>query len=306
MLSTGITLNADQWDDDRQCVCNHPRRLTLQRMIDRLKLKAEDAALDLAAAGLLPTMTATELRDQIKAVVNGEEYRPPVVTLLARFAVYAESKTNARTRDIYLNTARMIERTTGDIALDSINRQWLAALDASLTRAGIATNTRAIHFRNIRAVMNDAIDNDLTTNYPFRRFIIRHEQTAHRVLSVTELRHSRHIFLGSRAPVAVIFLLGERVYLILYVRVGVVVDIIEELIKLLTHKLPQPVVCHRLVHQRGEYVGLARVVARNDIYLAGLKVVPSLSACLASGELLPVGQHHDVIKPEFPRCFCRR
>lgn len=188
MLSTGVTLNADQWDGDRQCVCNHPRRLTLQRMIGRLKLKAEDAALDLAAAGLLPTLTATELRDQIKAAINGDEYRPPVVTLLSRFAVYAETKTNTRTREIYLNTARMIERMTGDVALDSVNRQWLAALDASLTRAGIATNTRAIHFRNIRAVMNDAIDNDLTTNYPFRRFAIRREQTAHRVLSVAELR----------------------------------------------------------------------------------------------------------------------
>ncbi|MCF0248064.1 MAG: hypothetical protein HUJ86_05585, partial [Synergistes sp.] len=38
------------------------------------------------------------------------------------------------------------------------------------------------------AVVNYAIDNDMTTNYPFRKFKIRHEATRKRALTVEQLR----------------------------------------------------------------------------------------------------------------------
>ena len=188
LLSTGITLDKEQWDSDRQRVVRHPKRVHLQRAIDNIRRTAEDTAVELAAQGKLRSMSVTELRDRIRAAVSGEEYRRPSVMLLDRFRIFAAAKTNRRTHDIYANTAKVIRRMVGDIALDKINKQWLDTLDAILTRQGAAVNTRAIHFRNIRAVINDAIDNDLTTNYPFRRFTIRHEETAHRVLSLDELR----------------------------------------------------------------------------------------------------------------------
>lgn len=45
-----------------------------------------------------------------------------------------------------------------------------------------------IHLRNIRAVFNDAIDDEITTFYPFRRFKIRPVATAKRSMSVEDLR----------------------------------------------------------------------------------------------------------------------
>ena len=45
--------------------------------------------------------------------------------------------------------------------------------------------------RNIRAVVNAAIDDELTTLYPFRKFKIKHEETAKRSLTVEELRTLR-------------------------------------------------------------------------------------------------------------------
>lgn len=188
LLSTGITLDKEYWDADRQRIIRHPKRVQLQRAVDNITRKAEDTAVELAAQGKLRTMSVTELRDRIRAAVSGEEYRRPSVMLLDRFRIFGATKTNRRTHDIYTNTAKVIRRTAGDIALDKINRQWLSELDAKLSRQGIATNTRALHFRNIRAVINDAIDNGLTRNYPFRRFTIRQEETAHRALSVGELR----------------------------------------------------------------------------------------------------------------------
>jgi integrase len=49
-------------------------------------------------------------------------------------------------------------------------------------------NSRNIHYRNIRTVFNEAIDDNITTFYPFRRFKIKNEVTAKRDLTVEELR----------------------------------------------------------------------------------------------------------------------
>ena len=194
LLTTGIFINANQWDPARQRVVNHPRRVQLQRIIDGIRRTAETTALNLAADDQIRTMTAAQLRDHIRAALNGEELESHPISLLDRFDAFASLHTNPRTYDIYTNTAKMIRRTVGDIALDSINKQWLDTLGAILARQGAAVNTRAIHFRNIRAVINDAIDNELTTNYPFRRFTIRQEPTPHRTLTANELRSiiSRH------------------------------------------------------------------------------------------------------------------
>lgn len=188
LLSLGLHLNADQWDESRQRVKSHPQRAAVQRFIDDRRRIAEDTALALRLDGRLPRLTAAAVRDIIRAAINGEstEHRP--VTLIERVQSFAQTRPAQRTREIYLNTAKIIARVMGDIALDDLNKQWLTKLDRRLAADGIAVNTRAIHFRNIRAVINDAIDNELTTNYPFRRFSIKKEETAHRALGIDDLR----------------------------------------------------------------------------------------------------------------------
>lgn len=49
-------------------------------------------------------------------------------------------------------------------------------------------NYRNIHLCNIRAVFNDAIDDEVTKHYPFRKFKIRPVPTRKRALSVEALR----------------------------------------------------------------------------------------------------------------------
>ena len=54
-------------------------------------------------------------------------------------------------------------------------------------------NTRSIHMRNLRAVFNSAIDEDIIEQnlYPFRKFKIKKEATAKRSLTVEEIRTIR-------------------------------------------------------------------------------------------------------------------
>lgn len=49
-------------------------------------------------------------------------------------------------------------------------------------------NANAIHFRNIRAVVNYAIDNEVTSYYAFRRFKIKSEKTRKRNFDIDTLR----------------------------------------------------------------------------------------------------------------------
>lgn len=57
-----------------------------------------------------------------------------------------------------------------------------------LAQTAPSKNARNVHLRNIRAVFNDAIDDEVTTCYPFRKFKIRPVATPKRSLSVEQLR----------------------------------------------------------------------------------------------------------------------
>ena len=72
--------------------------------------------------------------------------------------------------------------------LDEVNKAWLTAFDNYLAESNPSPNARAIHFRNLRAIFNYAIDEELTANYPFRRFKIKTVKTDKRSLSVAVLR----------------------------------------------------------------------------------------------------------------------
>lgn len=71
---------------------------------------------------------------------------------------------------------------------EDITLKWLRDFDEWLDDNGASQNTRAIHFKNIRTALNRAIDDELTNNYPFRRFKIKQEETRKRSLTVEELR----------------------------------------------------------------------------------------------------------------------
>ena len=70
---------------------------------------------------------------------------------------------------------------------EDITKQWLEVFDRSLS--DLAVNTRGIHMRNIRAVFNAAIDNEITTApYHFRRFKIKKQETIKRSIPAEDIR----------------------------------------------------------------------------------------------------------------------
>lgn len=72
-----------------------------------------------------------------------------------------------------------------------VNREWLERFQAHELLKGRMSGGIAIDLRNIRTVFNWAIDNEITTKYPFRKFSIKTERQQYLYLSAEEMREYR-------------------------------------------------------------------------------------------------------------------
>lgn len=182
-VTMGIKLKAEQWDDGK--VVNHPSKQTLNRNILSMLNSYNEAAYSLRFDE--SKLTMVEIKERIKMLVNPNAEAKHARTLVECAEEYISKFTKHSTLQIYNSTITRIKQH-GDVAIDNINVAWLNAFDKWLTAYCPKRNARNIHLRNIRAIMNYAIDMEYTSNYPFRRFKITSEQTIHRVLSVEQLR----------------------------------------------------------------------------------------------------------------------
>ncbi len=193
-ISLDVKLFPNQWDDATQRIVNHQERTVLNTYIQEVKLKVDSLIISLMRDSSFSSMTAA----QIKAICV-EEFDPDrkkakedKTTFLYRFMKYAERmKSGSRkTFDHTLNrlTAYIGETALKKLKFEDMTIDWLTSFDKFMEQTAPSKNSRNIHFRNIRTVFNDAIEDNITSFYPFRRFKIKGEVTAKRDLSVEELR----------------------------------------------------------------------------------------------------------------------
>lgn len=119
-----------------------------------------------------------------------EEEDKQIGAFVSHFQRFIDGKTNKGTKGVYKHTIDKIRSFDHDIdkkSFEEIDLKWLNDFEHFCAQTA-SKNARNIHLRNIRAVFNNAIDYEITTAYPFRRFKIRPEATRKRSLSVEELR----------------------------------------------------------------------------------------------------------------------
>ena len=193
-LTLSVRLWPEQWDQKGQ----RPRILTrekwpqgpaIRNYIERRRADTENLLLRLEADGALHRLTARQIRDRILAEQYGGERR----TLLSEaFRRVEAEKSNPRTARIYRTTWDRIEAVmpeAGRMYLEDVTVDWLKRFDREMERTGTyRINARNVHMRNIRAVLNWAIMEELTDNYPFRRYRLRYEDTEKRSLTSADIR----------------------------------------------------------------------------------------------------------------------
>lgn len=188
-ISLNIALTEREWDPIKRCIVNHPKRQFFNTYVGKRKLEIDELVLSMDAKREL-SGSVTEIKNKILALLNPTEERPNNLFCdwLQKFA----GNKSGRTREIYLATFERIKVFTPKgydrLTFEQMNLEWLTEFDVFLAKTSPARNARNIHFRNIRAVFNYAIDNDITSAYPFRKFKMRYEETRKRSMSVEALR----------------------------------------------------------------------------------------------------------------------
>lgn len=188
-ISLGIKLTKKQWDAKKQRIIDAPNKLRLENYIKNKMMEIENAIMDLQTKGELTKQTATQIKNKVIAYLDPEVNKKDL--FINRYIEYMNSRSAQRTREIYettLKKMRSFDSKVDTYSFEDISKDWLKRLDFELIKKGLRKNSRNIHFRNIRAVFNDAIDNEITTHYPMRTFDINPEQTEKRSLTIENLR----------------------------------------------------------------------------------------------------------------------
>lgn len=199
-ISTGVSVYAANWNGRSVHGC--PEAAVMNTKINAVYVKV------LAAVNRLEMDGSFSLR-ALKAALKGggEDY-----TLFTVYYEKAMAHRRGRTKQLYgvtLAKMRMFDGTIDRKFFCDINRDWLVRFDEWMVRRGNAVNTRSIDMRNIRAVFNEAINEEVAKEYPFRRFTIKKEQTRMRNLTVERLRdlRDRHLA-GTQAMYRDLFMLS--------------------------------------------------------------------------------------------------
>ena len=192
LLSLNVHILPTQWDNLALKIVGHPNKVFLNMYICNRKQEVDNIILKLLGCGEMVSMSVADLKARIMNEIAPQSEEEGTPTLFAeRFLRFAGTKKES-TRGVYMQTYSRMRQYMGEdldrLTFEDITKDWLVRFDLFLQKTAPSKNARNIHLRNIRAVFNDAIDDELTTFYPFRRFKIRPVPTAKRSLAVEQLR----------------------------------------------------------------------------------------------------------------------
>ena len=188
-IPIGVSLLPSQWNRITQKVTDHPRKQFFNNFLSSRKVAIDNLILELTSSGKLSGLNAVQIKNIVMEHIDPEADSAKL--FCSRFEAYGRSRRKQRTREIYAATLERLmeyDAKLRTLTFEMITKDWLNGFDEHLINIGNSKNTRNIHFRNIRAVFNDAIDNEITHSYPFRKFDMRPEETVKRSLTLDNLR----------------------------------------------------------------------------------------------------------------------
>lgn len=173
--SLNIDIKESEWDGDSQVV----RKSCKQHKLYNSKIAQEKADLD---KQILFGIEAVQTRKP--------KPRHSIIEYGRKLSVDFE-RTGKSGNSIMYNTAvKMLLRYTDqrDLRFEDIDYSFLMAFNNDLLKRNVGVNTISIYMRTIRAIFNKAINEELTENYPFKKFKIKQKPTPSRSLTIEEMK----------------------------------------------------------------------------------------------------------------------
>ena len=182
-FKTNIYLRPENWDKNTAQVCNHPQATELNAMLYEFILHLQAIEISFWKRGISPTLSL--LKDAMK------KNRPVNVT----FPVFArnyvqDSDRRESTKENLLTTITVLQEFRPGVDFKDITYTFLKDFEVYLREKGNGVNTVAKHLRQLRTLVNEAINQGYihADAYPFRKFKIKQERGRHEFLTPDELR----------------------------------------------------------------------------------------------------------------------
>ncbi len=189
-MSMGLRMTQSELD---AALSGSSKNIRLEKMLASWTMQIKDLMLELSdrkQADMDVKEIRTILQERLLGIVAEKEPETANGNFTAYFQNFIDGKENKGTKGVYKHTLDKIRSFDPDVDMkrfEDIDLKWLTDFETFCAKTA-SKNARNIHLRNIRAVFNNAIDYEITSAYPFRRFKIRPEVTRKRSLTVDELR----------------------------------------------------------------------------------------------------------------------
>ena len=182
-FKTNIYLKPEHWDKQTSQVCNHPQANDLNTMLFEFILHLQAIELSLWKRGIPVTLSL--LKDAIR------KDKPVNVTFPVFARIYVQESDRKRsTKENLLTTITVLQEFRPGLDFKDITYTFLKDFEVHLKEKGNSVNTVAKHMRQLRTLVNEAINQGYIPSdaYPFRKFKIKQEKGRKEFLTPDELR----------------------------------------------------------------------------------------------------------------------
>lgn len=192
-FKTNIYLKPEHWDKRISQVIVHPQADDLNSMLFEFVLHLQGVELALWKRGVPATLSL--LKDAMK------KNRPVNVT----FPVFAKeyvthSDRRESTKENLYTTITVLQEFRPGLDFKDITYTFLKDFEVYLREKGNGINTVAKHLRQLRTLVNEAINQGYihADAYPFRKFKIKQEKGRHEFLTPDELKKLENLEVSDR------------------------------------------------------------------------------------------------------------
>lgn len=152
----------------------------------------EDVLLRMRIDNSISTLSMDEIKRKVRIAISEYDIRDKTPTFNEVAKKFIATKQQEKTKQTCEYMLKKIAHyyKLNTLHFTEINTKFLTDFELKLRNDNISINTISIIFRNIRAVFNYAISEEVISSncYPFRKFKIKHEQTRKRSLSLEQVR----------------------------------------------------------------------------------------------------------------------
>ena len=187
-FKTNIYLKPEHWDKQTSQVCNHPQANDLNTMLFEFILHLQAIELSLWKRSIPGTLSL--LKDASR------KDKPVNVTFPVFARIYVQESDRKRsTKENLLTTITVLQEFRPGLDFKDITYTLLRDFEVHLKEKGNSVNTIAKHLRQLRTLVNEAINQGYIPSdaYPFRKFKIKQEKGRKEFLTPDELKRLENL-----------------------------------------------------------------------------------------------------------------